>query len=248
MKKIGIVKSVNARPLTWGFENNGNYETISDTPARLAEMLLDSKLDAALISSVECVRHDILEYYPGAGVCTRDKVKSILYFKNRTESLPHTVYVDNGSRSSVALLKILFQLEHKRNIETIAAEPETIQKMIHAGKGHHMLFGDNALFASWDSRIYESIDLSGWWNKLTGMPFCYAFWAYRRDNPVDTAEFDWSLQKGLAEIDKIIARHQGFEPDMLRNYLSNDLHYRTNPDDLEGFQLFVRYCKKFNIC
>ena len=248
MKKIGIVKSVNARPLTYGFENNESFQTFSDTPANLSKMLLNNTLDAALISSVECVRHNNLEYYPGVGVCTNNRVRSILYFKNKTEAIPDSIFVDNGSRSSVAMLKILFQLSYNQQLNTIEMNPDEIQNRILSGKGHHLLFGDNALFASFDNKVYDVIDLSEWWNKITGMSFCYAFWAYPKKAPVDPSIFDDSLHKGLMAIDEIILRHPGFDPEMLKEYFSKDLHYKTDENDLQGFKLFIKYCKEYKIC
>ena len=246
--KIGIVKSINARPLTWGFETDLSSIIISDTPAALSLMLQRGEIDAALISSVECLRHADLDFNTSVGVCTENRVRSILYFRNKTEtSIPSAVFVDNGSRSSVALLKILFRLGHNREIATSEEDPGRIQEMILAGQGHHLLFGDNAIFARWDEDVYETTDLSAWWNELTGLPFCYAFWAFSKNRPLPPELFENSLKAGLNAIDDIIARHPAFDREMLIKYFSEDLHYRTTARDLAGFELFAAYCREFKI-
>ena len=74
----------------------------------MKEELLKGNLDLALISSVECIRNsDVLDFSLSTGVCSSNRVRSILYFENKFHK-ETKIHVDEGSRSSVALLKILF--------------------------------------------------------------------------------------------------------------------------------------------
>ena len=67
--KIGIVKHLNARPLTYGFEKSGSHELVFENPSVLKDLLLKGKLDTALISSVECIRNEsVLAYSTACGV------------------------------------------------------------------------------------------------------------------------------------------------------------------------------------
>ena len=80
--RLGLVKHLNAHPLDYGFREDGVHDLIEDTPARLYAMLAEGELDAALISSVECLRNEHrFGYCDTVGVCCHGALKSILYFE-----------------------------------------------------------------------------------------------------------------------------------------------------------------------
>jgi chorismate dehydratase len=112
--KIGVVKHLNARPLTYGLEKNIEHSVLYENPSVLKEELLNNNLDLALISSVECIRNESkLDFSMSTGVCAEKKVRSILFFENKKEANPEVIFVDEGSRSSVALLRILYHEKYK---------------------------------------------------------------------------------------------------------------------------------------
>ena len=247
--KIGIVKHLNARPLTYGFEKLGNHELVYENPSVLKDLLLRGDLDTALISSVECIRNEsVLSYARECGVCAKDKVRSILFFKIKIENFPpEEIYTDSGSRSSVALIQTLLKKQTGRLINVIPTEPNQILEKIQTGKSSHLLFGDNALLAEWDSSVYEVRDLAQWWNEETGFSFVFAFWAFPKTKIYPDSFFLESLEYGLLHIDEIILSEKRFTQIMLNTYLKNELHYRITPNDLSGFALFKKYCAEFGI-
>ena len=245
--KIGIVNHLNARPLTYGFENDPNYNIVKDTPAQLKKLLLQGELDAALISSVECLRNPQLDFSTTTGVCCRTEVASILFFQNRDFNPAQPIFTDSGSRSSVALLQVLFWLESASRIGIQETDPQQIRQMMDSALGSHLLIGDNALRATANPQIYTSKDLASWWNALTGLPFCFAFWAYPKNSKLDDSIFSQSLQQGLANMDKIIAAQNEFAPDFVRKYLTGILHYQTDSLDIQGFELFRDKCAELGL-
>ncbi|WCL47978.1 menaquinone biosynthetic enzyme MqnA/MqnD family protein [Leptospira sp. GIMC2001] len=247
--RVGVVKSLNARPLTWGFEKDNTVQKVYDTPKVLAEMLVAGELDTALISSVECLRHsDSLQYSLSVGVCARTGVRSILYYKNLTESFPPSmISVDSGSRTSVALLELLFLLETGKKVITQADSPENIMKEISKGSGHHMLFGDNALNCSFNSDIFQVRDIAEWWFSLTGLHFIFALWAYPKAKPIEDKIFVSSLEYGLQNIDEIISSEKKFDSDFVRNYLQRELHYIPDQKSLQGFEKFSELLRSNNL-
>ncbi|MEM7182571.1 MAG: menaquinone biosynthesis protein [Spirochaetota bacterium] len=250
MMRIGLVKHFNARPLTYGFEEDkSKYDLYYDNPSILKDMLLRGELDTALISSVECWRNrDTLGFSKTTGVCASERVRSILFYHNRKESYPpEKVYVDSGSRTSVALLKVLLQLSVGKIPEMISQDPSYIFSMLNRAEGYHMLFGDNALLARFSLYHYYSYDLATWWNKETGKSFCFAFWAFPLDKPIPDAFFEESLERGLDNIRKIIRHDTRLPREVLYKYLSSDLHYYVREEDYEGFELFSEYCREYDI-
>lgn len=245
--RIGLVKHSNARPLTFGIEKSGKYDLIYENPSVLKDLLLEGKLDTALISSVECIRNKSLSYTTCVGVAASEKVRSILFFRNRKIKNTEKIYTDHGSRSSVALLKILIAETEGRLPETEPTLPEKIQEMIHRGEGHHLLFGDNALRADWNPENYEALDLASFWHSFTGKSFCFAFWAYPKENPVSDSVFLSSLEYGLSHIDDIVNEEKNLDSRMLNHYLRHELHYKINNLDMEGFELFKELLKKHGL-
>lgn len=245
--RIGLVKHSNARPLTFGIEKSGEHSLVYENPSVLKDLLLEGKLDTALISSVECIRNKSLSYTTCVGVAAAEKVRSILFFRNRKIKNTEKIYTDHGSRSSVALLKILIAETEGKLPETEPTLPEKIQEMIHNGEGHHLLFGDNALRADWNPEKYEALDLASFWHSFTQKSFCFAFWAYPKENPVDESLFLSSLEYGLSHIDDIVNEEKKLDKKMLHHYLRNELHYKINNSDLEGFELFKVLLKKYKL-
>lgn len=252
--RIGLVESINARPLTWGFEREKKHELIYSSPKVLSELLLAGQLDTALISSVEVLRNlNQLDYSRACGVCAREKVRSILFFKNKKELFPpHEFFVDWGSKTSVALFELLLRMDRGIHAHTIPTNPKIIQDSIKNGYGSHLLFGDNALSIKWDPEIFSAIDLAKWWNEKTGLYFIFALWAYPKKSPIEDEFFLNSLELTDVGIQEIINQDkrihpQGLEKDILYRYLKEELHYIPLEKSWRGLELFEVLLKEHKI-
>ncbi|MDI7235444.1 menaquinone biosynthetic enzyme MqnA/MqnD family protein [Leptospira santarosai] len=247
--KIGIVKHLNARPLTWGFEKDQKHAIVYENPAVLKDYLLNGEIDLGLISSIECVRNrDVLNTYYGTGVCALEKVRSILFFQNKRETFPpESILTDNGSKTSVALVRVLI---HEKcgfvpNVEP--TDSNLIRKKIAEGIGSHMLFGDNALLAKWDPEFYEVRDLAQWWNRITGLGFIFALWASRKSLKADDSMFLQSLEYGISHIEEIVSHESRLSPALVREYLTKELHYKVTEKDRNGLILFSEKCAALDL-
>ncbi|EMY77705.1 menaquinone biosynthesis protein [Leptospira weilii serovar Ranarum str. ICFT] len=247
--KIGIVKHLNARPLTWGFEKNQEHEIVSENPAILKDYLLNGEIDLGLISSIECIRNsEILNTYYGTGVCAREKVRSILFFKNKKEKYPpELIQTDNGSKTSVALVRVLVHEESGLVPDVEPKDSKLIQEQISKGIGSHMLFGDNALLAKWNPEFYEVKDLARWWNEITGLGFIFALWASKKPLKADDSIFIQSLEYGISRIEEIVSHETRLPPVLVREYLMQELHYKVTEKDREGLLLFGEKCGNLNL-
>jgi chorismate dehydratase len=245
--KIGVVKHLNARPLTYGFEKKGNHSIFYENPSILKEELLKGNLDLALISSVECIRNEErLDYSLSVGVCSSHRVRSILFFENKIKK-EEPILVDEGSRSSVALLKILYTLKEGKPPSTIPTKPEIIQEQIRNKQGSHLLFGDNALLATWDPEAFNVYDLGEWWNQETDLYFIFALWATPKGKIIEDQWLYSSLEYGLQRMDEIIENEKRFPRNMVSTYLQSELHYVSTEKDRKGFEKFQFLCKENNL-
>ncbi len=241
--KLGLVRFLNARPLDYGFRQaalRGEVEIVEDTPARLYEELCAGGLDAALISSVEVLRHpELFGSCRSVGVCASERVDSIVYLRAAgfAQQPPRLVLADSGSRSSVALLEILLRRTFpEAQIEWRAADPSSIPDLVDEDTAG-LLIGDSALAlrTSGGRSGFVLRDLAEWWFSLEGLPFVFALWAYPRARPLADAFFEESLESGLGHLSEM-ARASHY-PDAYA-YLANVLHYRINDRDREALRRF----------
>src|SRR4051812_37972662 len=106
--KIGAVSYLNTKPLVYRLaEFAPKAEIVFDLPSRLADNLGRGQLDIALIPSIE--------YFLGAGytvvsdacIACRGPVLSVKLFSRVPISEVGTLALDEGSRTSAALVRIL---------------------------------------------------------------------------------------------------------------------------------------------
>lgn len=242
-----MVESLNARPLSWNLEKKGDHDLIYSSPKVLSEMLLDGQLDTALISSVEVLRNgDRLGYSRYCGVSSKNRVRSILFFQNlREPAPPPKIYVDSGSRTSVALLELLVEMEFAFKTRTISTPPQIIAQSIQKGKGSHLLFGDNALFLeNYPLSTFRVVDLAEWWYRLTNLYFIFALWAFPAEKPIKDEFFQAAMDISESGIEEITnhAIQRGFNLDRptIKTYLTRDLHFLPEEETWKGFRLFEK--------
>ncbi|GBF49154.1 menaquinone biosynthesis protein [Leptospira ryugenii] len=247
--RVGIVKHLNARPLTYYFEKNTQYEVTSDHPAKLIGLLQEGILDMALVSSIECERNaHILDYSKVVGVCAKDVVRSVLYFQNKATrpEAEKFIYTDSGSRASVALLQCLFYLEYGFVPSVVPSPADQIERMMEEGFGSHLLFGDHALLHK-TQEAYQILDLADWWNKKTQLYFCFAFWAKRKEIQVEESLYLEALSFGMEHIEEIIQNEKRLPTAIVDRYLKQELHFIPEAKNLEGFSLYLKTCREIGI-
>lgn len=241
--RIGLVRFLNARPLDFAFqtmpERYPGVECHPDTPARLVEKLLAGQLDAALISSVECYRNrETLSWCEKVGVASETEVQSLLYVRRRTDSLDRPVrriWMDEGSRTTVALTRLLYLQEFGEIPECCSAPPEQIPSLLDQDSAG-LIIGDAALALYEAPGALHFRDMVTWWRKKTGLPFVAALWAYPTDRTslFPDSFFTNALDLGLQKMDSILTQYGNH----YRHYLTEALHYRLTSSDREALALF----------
>src|SRR5215831_2796720 len=144
--KISIVKYLNAVPLAWGIlegPQKQNFETTLSTPAECAEQLGRGNVDIGLIPSIEFQRIKGSRIVPGPAVASMYQVRSVILVSVVPLWKVKSVACDNGSRTSVALTKIIFSEFYHIHPDFRPAEPN-LETML-AQNDAALLIGDNAL-------------------------------------------------------------------------------------------------------
>src|SRR5215468_8353228 len=194
--KISIVKYLNAVPLAWGILEGAqkeNFDPLLSTPAECADQLARGSVDIGLIPSIEFQRIKGSRIVPGPAVAAMNRVRSVILVSVVPLWKVKTVACDSGSRTSVALAKIIFSDFYHTHPDFKPAEPNLASMLAHSDAA--LLIGDHALKFMEDNDLpnadrqkpilrlgsepLEVFDLAERWRFLTGLPFVFAFWAVR---------------------------------------------------------------------
>jgi chorismate dehydratase len=258
--KISIVKYLNAVPLAWGIlegPQKDSFEPLLSTPAECADQLAKGSVDIGLIPSIEFQRIKGSRIVPGPAVASLYQVRSVILVSVVPLWKVKTVACDSGSRTSVALTKIIFDEYYQIRPDFRPAEPNLANML--AQNDAALLIGDNALKFMEDNDLpniesqkpivrsgsepLEVFDLAERWRNLTGLPFVFAFWAVR-DGFKDTGIVDTlksSRDFGVAAIPEIAQRYSESLPikkEFIQAYLEKNVHYYMDQTCLEALRLF----------
>lgn len=240
--RVGAVNYLNTKPLIEDLATFApNTELVLDLPSRLADQLRAGSLDVALIPVIEYFRAGgDYTLVPGVSIASRGAVLSVTLFSRVPWEQIQSVALDEGSRTSAALTKVI--LFHKYGIRprtvplpiNIAADDMTTDAVL--------LIGDRAMQACLPGFTY-AYDLGQEWYDWTGLPFVFAVWAVRPG--VNLRGVDEGLRKsrdhGLMRVGHIAWREAPalkLDAGMCRRYLSNILSFDLGPAELAGLQRY----------
>ena len=246
--RIATVHYLNARPLVRGFthgELSGTMRLRQASPARCAQWLASASVDVALIPSIEYLRIPSLTVLPGMAIACRREARSVLLLSKVAAPGIRTVALDDSSRTSAALVRILLGRRSRHPVSYLEMEPDARRMLERCDAA--LLIGDAALkVRPAGLKVY---DLAAEWYAMTGLPFVFAFWAVRpgfdaRGSLQDLLE---SKRQGLAELEAI-AREAAVELELpasdLESYLRSNISYDLEAPELRALWLFYRLARE----
>jgi len=257
--RISAISFLNTAPLMWDFEHGEagrDFEIDYTIPSACAAALAADQADIGIIPAFTYAQIPGLVILPNIAIASKDRVRSILLVSKKPIDDVRTVAADTSSRTSVALLQVLFA-KFLGGPRELRPHPPRLDEML---KNHDaaLLIGDTALQVRVDAS-YHLYDLAHLWRRMTGRPFVFAFWAVRLD----------ALQRKPAAVDltKLFqhSRDQGLEPqnlevlaqewspklqlsaDEIRSYLTENIHYYLDRENHAGLQLFLQYAQEIGL-
>jgi chorismate dehydratase len=257
--RLGAVGYLNARPLVWGLDRSPSFSVRFDVPSKCADLLHEGTIDVGLIPSIEYLRGTPLAIVPDLAIASKGPVASVLLYATRPMADVRSIAMDTGSRTSVALVRVLCARLFKIDPRIEAAPPD-LDRMLSTCDAA-LIIGDNALFRpsrgsrapSPEPRVPSTVvDLGEAWTRLTGLSFVYAFWAGRPG--VLTAAHVRELQ---AARDRGVANAADVARDYLRDaperqalgaaYLRDNIKYYLGDEERAGLELFYRYAAEIGV-
>jgi chorismate dehydratase len=249
--RVSVVSYLNTAPLVWGMlhgEQRGLFELERAIPSECADRLADGRADIGIVPSVELNRQK-LDIISGCGIACRAEVRSILLISKVPFGEIGTLATDSGSRTSVALSRIV--LARKYGVEPrVFSQPPHLGSMLeHCDAA--LIIGDAALVLNPRELPFHVIDLGLEWTQMTGLPMVFAVWAARAGFPVqDPAPFTASLRFGMEHIDDIVREEHpklGISEGLAREYLTRNIIFDLGEREYAGLTTFLQYSSELGI-
>ncbi|VAX24058.1 Menaquinone via futalosine step 1 [hydrothermal vent metagenome] len=240
--KVGFHDFLNSKPILYAMRQGlvkTPFELVIDTPANLATMFHEKRLDIALIPSVEYGRSADAVIIPTLCIASVGKVESVLLFTEGDIEKMETVCVDPKSRTSVTALKILLKEFYQKEPEIIVGDgdPETMLKTADGA----LLIGDLAYDI--DKNRYVAHDLGEMWYRYSGLPFVHALLCCHKGERWDDAIESIAQAKDIGLKNReLIASHEGgssARTGKLLDYLSERIHYDFGEEEKTGLIKFL---------
>ncbi len=254
--RIGAVSFLNTVPLIEGLEDRPGIDLQRDLPSRLADLLFEGRIDVGLIPVVEYLRGVGTELVAGVCIASRGPVRTVKVFSQIPLPEATSIAVDRGSRSSVALLRVLLAELYDRQPDLHVVEPRP--ELLFHQHPTALVIGDRAeRIASEGLHVY---DLGQMWYELTGLPFVFAAWALG-PHLAPAAEFDdrrralvrelgAARDRGLARLGELAQREadsRGADAADILDYWTQSIHYRLGEEELRGLRRFAELAARHDL-
>lgn len=240
--RIGAVRYLNTKPLIFGLADLlPEAELVLDLPSRLADGLAQATLDVALIPSVEYLRDPSYSIVSDACIACRGPVLSVKLFSRTPLDEIRTLALDEGSRTSIALARILlkerFDLQPRLQPLPIGAAVADV------AADAVLVIGDRAMHSPGGGPFAEVWDLGDEWFRWTGLPFVFAMWVARAgfDAAPLASPLSAARDLGLANLETIAAGEAaplGLSRPQCLSYLRDNLYFFLGPREREGLERF----------
>jgi chorismate dehydratase len=248
--RVGAVSYLNTRPLVFGLGNRASpFELIFDLPSRLADGLAAGEYDVALIPSIEYFQDPGYSIVSDACIACRGPVWSVKLLSRVPMPRIRSLALDEGSRTSVALARILL----KRRFDL---EPELSPLPIGSGVSAVatdavLLIGDRAMHIP-QGDFAEVWDLGDEWCRWSGLPFVFAMWVAREG--VELGELPDILKRArdagvgnLQQIADLEAEGAGLAREDCLAYFRDHLHFFLGTHEQRGLELFRGHAARIGL-
>jgi len=253
LPRIAASSYLNTAPLIWSFTHGSQCDAVQlftdKAPARCAEMLGNGEVDAALVPVIEYQRLPDVVIVPDVCVGSRSAVRSVVIAsKQNNLKKVKRVSLDDSSRTSVALVKIIFR-------EFLGFEPEwqTSPPDLRSMLEHNdaaLVIGDPAMKIPREK--FRVFDLATLWHDFTGLGFVFAMWmasakSAKRVRLIDF--FKLARDEGLANLDQIAARcaDQTLTPGEIHDYLTRNIAFQMDEDMMKGLVLYFDLARRHGL-
>ena len=250
--RLAASSYLNSAPLIWSFlhgTHRGRVDFIEAVPARCAQLLAETEVEGALVPVIEYQRIEGGLLVPNVCVGSQREVLSVvLVSKNRRLENIRTVALDQSSRTSATLVKLIFREFLEREPEWTTRTPN-LEEMLETNDAALIIGDPGMAFPRQGLNIW---DMASFWKQHTGLGFVFAMWMVR-DSSADRAravDFAGARDEGVAHIEEIVQSYQDKIPmrvEELRNYLTENIVFKVDESMERGLRLYFELAFKHGL-
>lgn len=246
IRRLGVVSYLNSRPLVHGLEADSTLSLRFEVPSRLAELLDDGLVDAALVPVVDLAApHRKWNIISDACIGCDGETLTVRVFSRVPPARISTLFVDGDSHTSVVLARLVW-----RELFGVSIEVAPLSEApAHADAV--LLIGDKVVTHKPIEYEIET-DLGAAWKSLTGLPFVFAVWA--SDAGTDTTALGRRLSEArdagvrcAAVIAEDVGPGMGWPVATARRYLTARLGFTLTARHIEGMRRFLKLAVKHDL-
>ncbi|MBK8722833.1 MAG: menaquinone biosynthesis protein [Saprospiraceae bacterium] len=239
-EKINLtaVSYLNTKPLLYGLELLGLDQTMFniklENPSNCAVSLLNGT------STIGLVPVAMIPSIPNASIITDycigsdGFVKTVMLFSNTVIDEVNSIFLDNHSRTSAILTRILCEFYWKisptfiNNIEISNVELKANEAAL--------VIGDKSI--GLENKYKYAYDLSNIWKEMTGLPFVFAAWITTQKIERQTIEtMNKAFELGISKINELVKKLVVPNFDIL-TYFKENISYRLDNQKKEALSLY----------
>jgi len=218
-------------------------------PARCGTLLAQGEVDAALVPVIEYQRMADVAVVPDVCVGSRERVRSVvLAIKVDNLKDVRRIALDESSRTSAALLKIIFSEFLGFEPEWSSAAPD-VGQMLSDNDGALIIGDPGMTFARGNLRLFDMAEL---WREHTGLGFVFALWMVGAASSAKAQRIDFAgaRDEGLARVEEIVAFYEpllNLSATELRSYLSENISFSISDEMRAGMDLYFQLAYKHGL-
>jgi chorismate dehydratase len=250
--RLAASSYLNSAPLIWSFlhgPHRGSVEFVEAVPSRCAQLLSESVVEGALIPVIEYQRISGGSLVPDVCVGSHKEVLSVvLVSKNKQLGEINSVALDESSRTSATLVKIVFRefLDREPQWTTRAPDIEEMLEKYDAA----LIIGDPGM--GFRRRGLNVWDMAGLWKQHTGLGFVFAMWMVRDETiaRAQMVDFSGARDEGVAHLEEIVQSYENKIPmpvEELRNYLTENIVFNVDEPLEKGLRLYFELAFKHQL-
>lgn len=250
-KKLSItaVSYLNTAPFVFGLKSmdyKKHFKLSLDFPAECARKVLNDEVDIGLVPIYAVLNKPKYRLISDYCIGTLNDVRTVILLSNGSLSAIKKVYLDNHSKTSANLIKVLAKFYWKMDIEWVAADIEKVK--IPLPQSEAMLAIGDKVF-DLEQKFEYQIDLAKEWHQFTGLPMVFAVWVTSKGLPADlTEEFCKALAFGAENIPLAVESLNGLKisHDEATHYLTKNISYVLDKPKRDAIALFEHYVNLMN--
>ena len=251
MPTIGCVSYLNAKPLVDGIDADPRIRVFADVPSRLLQKLLEGSTEIALVPIIDYqTAAEDLCIVPSGAIGSDGETLTVRVFGSKPFSETERVAIDGDSRTSVALLRLVFNdlFGIRPRLSPLADDARSTDLPQEADA--ILLIGDKVVNSAPD--LPYQLDLGEAWKRLTGMPFVFAAWMARTrtdlgDLPRRLARRRDLNQRRISAVAAAHAAAAGWPLPLAEHYLGRLLRYDLGQRELKAISMFWNRCYELGI-